>query len=193
MLVGRGCRRSRTAALIVATSTTVAAATFVLACGSEGEPRQQTTVTETRHDRESSAPRTQYLSDIEPLFFTNPVESGSAVINGEAYPRTVSAALDKSSIPAAEVEYDTGRRWKSFDAVIGIRDDSPSECSVQFEVLIDGRSVYSRDISLGNSVGISVRVNDSLRLKLSVSYVGSIEPREYCYAAWGDARLSNQP
>ncbi|MFI6857386.1 NPCBM/NEW2 domain-containing protein [Streptomyces sp. NPDC050416] len=208
MLTGRGYRlKSRTVARSAATTIAVAAIMTPIACGSESEPGQ-TTATETRavtsaepsrnstrseNAGESPTSQTEYLTDVEPLSFTYPAEGGPADINGKYYPRSVIEAVDKTSIPAVELEYNIGRRWDNFGAVIGIRDDSPSECSVKFDVFVDGKSVYQHVISIGDSVSISIRIHKSLRLKLSVSYAGPIEPREYCYAAWGDARLINKP
>nr|BFD95441.1 hypothetical protein KitaXyl93_68010 [Kitasatospora sp. Xyl93] len=138
-----------------------------------------------------SAPTTgaQYLSEAEPLSTSYGVETGPVAVNGRNYARSVSLRTDRSSIPTNEAEYNLERSWQSFHATIGVRDDSPTDAVLTFEVLVDGRSAARAVLRLGQSQDLNLGVSDALRLKIAVTYTATADTSTYCYGAWGDARL----
>ncbi|GAA2656905.1 NPCBM/NEW2 domain-containing protein [Streptomyces vastus] len=133
----------------------------------------------------------QYLSETDPLSSEYGVENGSAEINGEQYSQSIAMRADKSSVPYGDAEYNLGRRWQSFDATIGLRDDSPSESALNFEVFADGERLHEERMKVGESSEIALNVSGKLRITLKVSYDSSEIIDTYCYGVWGDARLSN--
>ncbi|WP_194238575.1 NPCBM/NEW2 domain-containing protein [Streptomyces spongiae] len=132
----------------------------------------------------------QYLSEIDPLRSEYGVENESAEIDGEQYSQSVAMRADKSYVPYGDAEYNLGRKWRSFDATIGLRDDSPSESVLKFEVFGDGKVLYEEQMEIGESSEIDLNVSGKLRLTLKVSYQSSEDIDSYCYGVWGDARLS---
>ncbi|MFC5662672.1 NPCBM/NEW2 domain-containing protein [Kitasatospora misakiensis] len=152
------------------------------------------TVTSTASDPGSGSPSTpatgaQYLSETEPLASSYGVETGPAAVNGRNYARSVSLRTDRSSIPTNEAEYNLERSWQTFHATVGVRDDSPADAVLTFEVFIDGRSATRVVLHLGQSQDLSLDVGDALRLKIAVTYTATVDTPTYCYGAWGDARL----
>ncbi|MFF2206281.1 NPCBM/NEW2 domain-containing protein [Streptomyces sp. NPDC058145] len=133
----------------------------------------------------------QYLSETDPLSSEYGVENGSAEINGEQYSQSVAMRADKSSVPFGDAEYNLGRKWHSFDATIGLRDDSPRDAALKFEVFADGEKLHEERMMVGESSEIALKVSGKLRLTLKVSYDASEDIDAYCYGVWGNARLSN--
>ncbi|MFH8453522.1 NPCBM/NEW2 domain-containing protein [Streptomyces fungicidicus] len=136
-------------------------------------------------------PREKYLSEIDPLRSEYGVDAGSAEINGEQYSQSVIMRADKSYVPYGDAEYKLGRKWRTFDATIGLRDDSPRKAVLKFEVFADGKRLHQERMKVGESSKIDVNISGKLRLTLKVSYKSSVDIENYCYGAWGDARLSN--
>ncbi|MFE7551058.1 NPCBM/NEW2 domain-containing protein [Streptomyces gardneri] len=132
----------------------------------------------------------QYLVELEPLPSGYPPYTGSADLGGRTFAQTVSFSVDKSSFPSSYAEYNLGRRWKYFDATIGVRDDSPSGGRITFQALVDGRSAYRRELGVGETAKVKVNVSGALRLTLNVSFTAGEYYDNYSYGSWGDARLS---
>ncbi|MFD3999072.1 NPCBM/NEW2 domain-containing protein [Streptomyces sp. NPDC058583] len=130
-----------------------------------------------------------YLGDVEPLTSTRGVDVGAAEVNGKGYARSVTLWVNQAG-PFSELEYNLGRDWKSFKATVGLRDDSPSGGNVTFEVAVDGRTVYTKTVALGQTQEVNVDAQDALRLKLTVTYSGEDATSDY-YGTWGDARLEH--
>ncbi|MFB8239213.1 NPCBM/NEW2 domain-containing protein [Kitasatospora purpeofusca] len=135
---------------------------------------------------------TQYLVDLDPLSSSFNVDRGSVDLHGKTFPQSISLRVDKSSIPANDAEYTLAGRWKTFDATIGVRDDSPTGGRLTFEVLADGRSVFVKELAKGSSQDLHLAVAGIQTLKLKVSFTGGDYYDNYSYGAWGDARLGNQ-
>ena len=133
----------------------------------------------------------QYLSDIDPLRSEYGVANEPAEINGEQYAQSVIMRADKGYVPYGDAEYNLGRKWRNLDATIGLRDDSPSEAALKFEVFADGTRLHEERMQIGESSEISLDVSGKLRLILKVSYDSSEEIDTYCYGVWGDIRLGN--
>lgn len=162
----------------------------VISCGSENTPPSETGTKneETVEEGATLSPGTQYLSETEALT-SDWIEVGAVDMNGKLYPRSVGQRVDKGSAPLNEVEYNLGRSWGRFQSSVGIKDTSPAECTVKFTVTVDNETAYEKVIPFGSSQNVSISVEKALRIKLSVSYASSTEVNDYCFAAWGDARL----
>ncbi|MDQ0714008.1 hypothetical protein QFZ55_003460 [Streptomyces luteogriseus] len=149
------------------------------------------TASSTEASTVSQGSQEQYLSETDPLSSEYGVENGSAEINGEQYSQSVVMRADKSYVPYGDAEYNLGRKWRSFDAIIGLRDDSPSKAALKFEIFADGERLHNERMEVGESNEITLNVSGKLRLTLKVSYDSSEDIDTYCYGVWGDARLSN--
>ncbi|MEW2135559.1 NPCBM/NEW2 domain-containing protein [Streptomyces sp. NPDC005409] len=131
----------------------------------------------------------QYLGGLEPLTSPYGIETGSAEVNGHNYARSVSLRVDKSSIPENYAEYNLGRHWRTFEAAIGLQDDAPSGCQIEFEVFVDGKAINDTKLSLGEMRDLKLNISNALRLKIQATYASSTDISNYCYGVWGGARL----
>jgi NPCBM/NEW2 domain len=111
-----------------------------------------------------------------------PLGIGSYSINGTDYAHTV------LQWPSDTNDVTIKRQGLRFKATVGIRDDASSEVRVQFELLGDnGKQLFKRVLSYGESQKVDVPVDGILRLTLRVKPVS----RKYGYAGWGDARVTS--
>jgi NPCBM/NEW2 domain len=137
---------------------------------------------------QGSASASQYLGDLSPVADSGSLYTGeSAAVNGHYY--TNSIVLYMNPGPAS-VEYNLGRQWRKLDMTVGLRDDSADNQSEQFQILANGRAIYTRVFALGQSQHIVINVSGVLHIELeatlvSPNYVGAV------YAVWGRASLSS--
>jgi hypothetical protein len=181
--------RSKQVSLEIALSA-ILVTIAMISCSSENTPPSETGTKEGESAGEGAtlSPGAQYLSESEAMT-SDWIEVGAVDMNGKLYPRSVGQRVDKGSIPLNEVEYNLGRSWESFQSSVGIKDTSPTECRVKFTVTVDNETTYEKEVPFGTSQNVSISVEKGLRIKLSVSYASSTEVDDYCFAAWGDARL----
>ncbi|MFI1701496.1 NPCBM/NEW2 domain-containing protein [Streptomyces bobili] len=131
------------------------------------------------------------MVDLDPLSSSYNVDKGSADLHGRTFPQSVSLRVDKNSIPANDAEYNMAGRWKTFDATIGVRDDSPTGGTLTFEIFLDGNPLPAHELSIGESRELHIKVAGALRLKLKVTFTAGEYYDNYSYGVWGNARLSN--
>lgn len=134
-----------------------------------------------------------FLADLHAVQTTNySPQTGTATTNGKTYVHGVSAEVDCGG--PTTFQYDLGRHYQSFVATAGPSDDSGSSTLMQIDVVIDGRSVFSQRLALGQSAEIKVDVTGGLRLALTATRV---EPNCNSYpgahVVWGDAEVFGSP
>lgn len=139
----------------------------------------------------ASASQVLYLSDLDPLTSTRGVDTSTVEINGQAFARSVTLAVNAAG-PVASAEYNLGRHWDTFSATVGLGDESPTGGLLTFEASVDGRQEYSQTIPLGKTQRIGLGVNGALRLKLTVTYSGQDAANSF-YGCWGNAHLQAPP
>jgi hypothetical protein len=107
----------------------------------------------------------------------NPSTQERSDVNGRTYHRNVviegwdNFLCDWRSA-YSQIEYNLGRKYRRFTATIGLRDDTPTNRSVRFDVYGDGPTpLKSKTVKFGESFPIKVDVTNVLRLKLRVTYV----------------------
>ncbi|MFJ3658258.1 NPCBM/NEW2 domain-containing protein [Streptomyces nigra] len=130
-----------------------------------------------------------YLSELDPLASTQGVDTSAVEVNGKGFARSVTLSANAAD-PVNSVEYNLSRRWTTFTATAGLRDDSPTGGSLTFEVAIDGKREYRQEIPIGESRNVEIAVKRAFRLKLTVLYSGQDAGSTY-YGSWGDARLNS--
>ncbi|WP_306366979.1 NPCBM/NEW2 domain-containing protein [Nocardiopsis sp. CC223A] len=91
-------------------------------------------------------------------------DTGAATVDGLTHTETVQL----KSCAKCAVEFDLGRDWKTFEAVVGLSDDSPSGSSVTVRVFADDDLLDSHTLGLGETGEVSVSVENALRLRLEV-------------------------
>ena len=123
-----------------------------------------------------------YLSEMTPADPTV-LDGGSWTVNGSALANSYGNGL----LENGSADFNLGRKFKRFQAVVGLSDDSPVDELVEFKVYLDGRVAYDKSLQLGTSDALSIDVSGVFRLSISavakyMTYPGN--------AVWGDARLS---
>jgi alpha-L-fucosidase 2 len=88
-----------------------------------------------------------------------------------------------------EIEYEIDERFRRFEALVGIDDDTAGQGSVVFRVLLDGREVWQTGPVSGQAAPKKVEVDtsDAKRLTLVVDFgsLGDVQD----HADWAEARL----
>ncbi|MEI4273036.1 protein kinase [Klenkia sp. LSe6-5] len=133
-----------------------------------------------------------YLSSLQPVQTSGgDVSTQPITVNGTNYVRSV---WFQPYCQLRSVQYDLGRHYRQFTAVMGLGDTSDSEAEVQFDVLVDGRNVLSQITTLGAPIDLDVDVTGGLRLEISATRVeAGCRGGDYAYAVWADAQLSGVP
>ena len=65
--------------------------------------------------------------------------------------------------------YVLGRKYSSFQGTIGLSGNSVSTAKIRFDILADGRLVYSKDLQVGQSAALNVPVSNVLHLELDTT------------------------
>ena len=118
------------------------------------------------------------------------MEVGSGQISGENFPHMVWCEVHIEE--SGSLDYDLGRRFGAFEAVIGQRDDSELTTErVEWRVFVDGVQVFSRELGFGEKERVRIGVPNALRLRLEVVRLTNDEDN-WSYdalAAWANPRL----
>lgn len=130
-----------------------------------------------------------YIEDFDVTSTSDPYDSrDTASINGTDYPHSQGARFCSGDTDR-KWEYNLGRRYAQFHAVVGLDDRSASETVVRYEVVGDGRTLYSQDVGFGTSMPVDVSVQDVLRLRLVTTLLSEEGTCGNATAQWGEARI----
>jgi hypothetical protein len=133
-----------------------------------------------------------FLANVEPVSSEEyRHQSGTVNLNGTAYVRALSTAVFCSE--PSVLEYDLGRHYRILTTAVGLSDDSSSSGNLQFDVLVDGRSVFSGIAKLGQPLPVEVDVTGGLRLVLSVARVEGDCSSSEVTGVWADPQLKGAP
>ncbi len=91
-----------------------------------------------------------------------------AQINGKSYTHSQAAQFCFGS-NERKWTYVLGRKYSSFQGTIGLSDNSVSTANIRFEILADGRPVYSKDLQVGQSAALNVPASNVLHLELDTT------------------------
>lgn len=106
-------------------------------------------------------------------------------INGQAITNSVEGVYLCDTQPPF-VEFNLSRKYQTFSATAGVVDTAPSGTRVEFRVIADDQTVWTKQLGLGEASAINISVKNVLRLRLEVSYAGSRCDRTNNLAAFGD-------
>jgi NPCBM/NEW2 domain-containing protein len=113
----------------------------------------------------SPAPVTS-LQDLQPVADSEPYDTqGVAEVNGVSYPDSQGAQFCFGS-NERKWTYVLGRKYSLLQGTIGLSDNSVPDAKIKFNVLADGRLVYSKDLQIGQSATLDVPVTNALQLEL---------------------------
>jgi NPCBM/NEW2 domain len=117
----------------------------------------------------SSPSLVTYIEDLEATPDSDPYDNRDvAQINGNSYTHSQGAQFCFGS-NERKWTYVLGRKYSSFQGTIGLSDNSVSTAKIRFELLADGRPVYSRDLQVGQSAALNVPVTNVLQLGLNTT------------------------
>ena len=106
------------------------------------------------------------IEDLQEAADSEPYDTeGVAQVNGVSYPDSHGAQFCFGS-NERQWTYVLGRKYSSLEGTIGLSDNSVSTAKIRFEVLTDGRLVYSKDLQVGQSAVLNVPVTNVLQLEL---------------------------
>jgi len=135
---------------------------------------------------------TQYLADLEPLSGGTP-DTAPQDIRGTTFLHSISAQTGGCARnQEAEFVYNLGTHFRSFEAVVGLSDQSTDAARVQVRIVADGASLFTAIVAVGHPKTVHVAVTDRLHLTVRQTFLG---PNPHlCSEAgdvvWGDARLT---
>lgn len=133
-----------------------------------------------------------YLSDLQIVsgsFYCT--DLGPVEINGANYLHSVFTNCGITHAgDSGSLDYNLARKCKTFNATLGLRDDSDPNVAVTLTVAADGATLRSADEALGEAT--SVTTNISGHLRLTIGYVlGTDESNSHngLHPAFGNARI----
>jgi hypothetical protein len=110
-----------------------------------------------------------YIQDLQPTADSEPYDTqGAAQINGVSYAQSQGAQFCFGS-NERKWTYVLGRKYSFLEGTIGLSDNSVSTAKIEFDVLADGRLVYSKDLQVGQSAALNVSVANVLQLGLNTT------------------------
>lgn len=124
-----------------------------------------------------------WLMDL-PAISGRPAQVGNAGVGPVTYDHSIVSL--QGGVDGGEVTYDLGGRYKRFQAVIGLRNDSAAGIQFRFDVLGDGRSLKSGGVGASQIVEVDVDVSAVRTLTLREHEVSG---RADHWIVFGRARL----
>ena len=119
-------------------------------------------------------------------------ESGATSVNGVIQNHSVwNPDLEGWYDCTWGLQYNLRRKWRTFKSTVGFKDSSDQNSRAVFEVLADGRVLFSQTVGFGESIPVRVDVTDALRLTLEVTTIEGDEDWEGA-AVWGKAMLTTR-
>jgi NPCBM/NEW2 domain len=139
-----------------------------------------------------SEPSTQYLADLEPISGGMP-ETTPQEMGKKSYLRSISAETGGCARnQQAAFVYDLGARFRSFDAVVGLTNQSNAAARVEVRVTADDDRLFTAIVRVGQPQPVHVAVTGKIQLMVQQRYLGP-EPNlcsEAGDVVWGDARIA---
>jgi hypothetical protein len=137
----------------------------------------------------SSPALTTLIQDLQAAANTEPYDSqGVAQVNGVTYPNAVGAQFCFGSNERKWV-YVLGRKYAVLQGTIGLSDNSVSDAKILFQVLTDGRLVYSKTLQVGQSATLNVSVSNALQLELDTTLLSQDGGCGAATGEWADTQV----
>lgn len=131
-----------------------------------------------------------YIEDLQPTADSEPYDTqGVAQINGISYPHSQGAQFCFGS-NERKWTYVLGRKYSFLQGTIGLSDNSVSTAKIEFDVLTDGRLVYSKDLQVGQSTALNVPVSNVLQVELDTTLLTQAGGCGAATGEWADIHVS---
>lgn len=136
----------------------------------------------------SAALLTTYVEELPYTADSDPYDNRDiAQINGKSYPHSQAAQFCFGS-HVRTWSYTLNRSYNHFRATVGLSDNSAAGAVIRFEVLADGRSVFTRDMERGQAAVIDLPVKDILTTTLVSTLLSEEGGCGRASAEWGEVR-----
>ena len=136
-----------------------------------------------------------YLSTLQPVPGGSQATVQAAALNGQTYAHAITADT-RCGTPVA-LQYNLSRAYQQLTMTVGLSDDSNSAAVVQFDVLIDNKTVFSQTAHLGQALPVKVDVTNGLRLDIEATRVEKNCDQYWspaqATAVWADGLLTGGP
>ena len=107
-----------------------------------------------------------YIEDLQYTPDSNPYDNRDiAQINGQSYEHSQAAQFCFGD-DQRKWTYVLGRKYASFQGVVGLSDNSTSAATIRFELIADGQTTFSQDLRVGQSAPLDLPVTGVLHLEL---------------------------
>jgi serine/threonine protein kinase len=121
----------------------------------------------------------------------NSPDLGPVRISGKDYAHGLSASTSCNS--PQNWEYDLGRSYRQLTGVVGLTDTSSRSAALQVELTVDGRQIWSNNVSLGKPQPLKVDVSSGLRLVITTTTISCSSDGVDTRVALGDPQLLGVP
>jgi NPCBM/NEW2 domain len=129
-----------------------------------------------------------YIEDLQAASGSQPYDTqGVAEVSGVSYPHSQGAQFCFGSNERQWV-YVLGRKYASFQAVLGLSDNSVADAEIQFTVLADKHQIYSKDLQIGQKAVLDVPVRNTLQLELDTTLLTQDGGCGGATGEWANAR-----
>jgi len=129
------------------------------------------------------------MEDLQPTADSEPYDTqGVAQINGVSYPHSQCAQFCFGS-NERKWTYVLGRKYSFLQGTIGLSDNSVSTAEIEFDVLADGRVVYSKDLQVGQSAALNVSVTNVLQVGLDTTLLTQAGGCGAATGEWADIHV----
>jgi hypothetical protein len=137
----------------------------------------------------SSPPVATSIEDLQTTPDSEPYDTqGVAQINGVSYPNSLGAQFCFGS-NERKWTYVLGRQYSSLQGTIGLSDNSVADAKILFQVLADGRLVYSKELQVGQSAALNVPVSSVLQLELDTTLLTQDGGCGAATGEWADVQV----
>ena len=132
------------------------------------------------------SPQNYWLADRTPVEDSAFDLNRTLRINGVTYTHLIYGEGGSYTGDTAYGDWDLERKCATFDATIGLRDDSPdTNAQIRYEFYLDSRLVLTRDMNYGQATSVHLDLTGVLRFKLETIRIDS-KPHAWADGAFGD-------
>jgi hypothetical protein len=136
-----------------------------------------------------SPPLATSIGDLQTTPDSEPYDTqGVAQVNGVTYPDSLGAQFCFGN-NERKWTYVLGRHYSSLQGTIGLSDNSVADAKILFQVLADGRLVYSKTLQVGQSAALSVPVSNALQLELDTTLLSQDGGCGAATGEWADLQV----
>lgn len=136
---------------------------------------------------------TYYVSDVTPLSATNgwgPLKQNTSTDGATLSLRGVTFTKGLGAHANSQVVYKLNGACSTFQAEVGVDDETSGEGSAAFQVLADGASLYQSGVVTGSSPRQPVSVSVAGRQQLTLIASDGGDGIDWDHADWANARLT---